>query len=198
MARTFLFGLMPDSTAARAPIGKNTALHLAICRPGTPMRRADDDPFAGRGLDPAVRYATAGENQGMDMPVLNDRDLEISIIRGRRNRFPHRPIIHRFRSRLRRCKGAALLKTSIMGATHSTALRQVKKRAPTPGRPTHFRVPAAQMTPELCMNPPSKKRARRECRVSYCTRSLVCKVRKHTSVVTTGEAETPTFPARWC
>jgi hypothetical protein len=30
-----------------------------------------------------------------------------------------------------------------------------------------------------------------------CTRSLVCKCRKHTSVVTADEAEAPTFPARW-
>ena len=29
------------------------------------------------------------------------------------------------------------------------------------------------------------------------TRSLVCEWKKHTSVVTTGPAETSTFPARW-
>jgi hypothetical protein len=40
-------------------------------------------------------------------------------------------------------------------------------------------------------------RGRRECRVFRCTRSLVCDGRKHTSVVTADEAETPTFPARW-
>ena len=42
-----------------------------------------------------------------------------------------------------------------------------------------------------------KKRERRECRVPGRTRSLVCNCRKHTSVVTADEAETPTFPARW-
>jgi hypothetical protein len=30
------------------------------------------------------------------------------------------------------------------------------------------------------------------------TRSLACDEKKHTSVVTTGTAETSTFPARWC
>jgi len=35
---------------------------------------------------------------------------------------------------------------------------------------------------------------RRECRVFCCTRSLVCKVKKHTSIVTTGEAETSDIP----
>jgi hypothetical protein len=54
-----------------------------------------------------------------------------------------------------------------------------------------------RISPGSCMSLPSQERGRRECRVFGCTRSPVCKCRKHTSVVTADEAETSTFPARW-
>src|SRR5580704_9858048 len=54
-----------------------------------------------------------------------------------------------------------------------------------------------RISPGSCMSLPSQERGRRECRVFGCTRSPVCKCRKHTSVVTADEAETSTFPAQW-
>jgi hypothetical protein len=55
-----------------------------------------------------------------------------------------------------------------------------------------------RICPSLPLKSPAANRGRRERRVFGCTRSPVCKCRKHTSVVTADEAETSTFPARWC
>ena len=57
-------------------------------------------------------------------------------------------------------------------------------------------IPAARFARVIALAA-LERRGRRECRVFDCTRSLVCDGRKHTSVVTTGEAETSAFPAQW-
>jgi hypothetical protein len=49
--------------------------------------------------------------------------------------------------------------------------------------------------PEPCMNP-SPNKGRGECRVPTAPRSLACKVKKHTSIVTTVAPESPGIPAR--
>ena len=51
--------------------------------------------------------------------------------------------------------------------------------------------------PSSCKCQVPQKRGRRECQVFRCTRSLVCRKKTH-ELVTTGEAETSRFPARWC
>ena len=58
------------------------------------MRRVDGNTLAGRNLEPTVRRAAAGEDQGMHMVSLNYRNLEIAVIWRRQYRFPHRLIVH--------------------------------------------------------------------------------------------------------
>jgi hypothetical protein len=62
---------------------------------------------------------------------------------------------------------------------------------------TRFRIPAALIRSSRANRGPSKSRGRRECQVFGRTHGLACKTRKHTSLFTTGEAETSALPARW-
>ena len=60
---------------------------------------------------------------------------------------------------------------------------------------TRLHSPAARIAPESCETSRAfEEGGRRECRVSSCTRSLACNEQKHTSLVTTGEAETDDIP----
>jgi hypothetical protein len=54
---------------------------------------------------------------------------------------------------------------------------------------THLHIPATRRAPGRCEIHVPQMRGRRECRARQCTRSLVCKNRKHTSVVTAGTPE---------
>jgi hypothetical protein len=62
---------------------------------------------------------------------------------------------------------------------------------------THtFASPRRERRPGDETSWPSNKRGRRECRADVRTRSLVCEMKKHTSIVTTGSPNAPAFPAR--
>jgi hypothetical protein len=87
--------------------------------------------------------------------------------------------------------------TALRAARSGTTPNLIFRFACQIARKTSFRIPAARSA-RVVRRSPSKNGGRRECRVFDCTRSLVCEVIKHTSTVTTGEAETSTFPARWC
>src|SRR3954466_772748 len=65
------------------------------------------------------------------------------------------------------------------------------------GKPAHTSAFPRRESPESCGNfPPRNKMRAWGMPGAQCTRSLACKIKKHTSVVTTGSPDQPGIPAR--
>jgi hypothetical protein len=62
---------------------------------------------------------------------------------------------------------------------------------------THVRPLAVQIAPEACITMSLKNQRAQGMPGAQCARSLVCEMKKHTSIVTTVTPEHPAFPAQW-
>ena len=59
------------------------------------MSRVDVDPLASWHPDPSAGRTAAGEHKRMQPVLLDDRELEVAIIRRRCNALPYRLLVHR-------------------------------------------------------------------------------------------------------
>ena len=87
----------PESQSYFSRPSSSYSLRLGAACPDPPMRGTNGHTLAGGRLDPSCRGAPTGKDQRVEIPILDDGELQIAIIGRARNRFPSGAFAHQCR-----------------------------------------------------------------------------------------------------